>query len=145
MQTQAAQQARDTIGEMARLIATASEAPRAAAEVVGALREKLSDSMVRDNDMLEERSRIMATLGSLLDAVNQAATEQRSAIDALVGIVGRRCCSRPARGSSDEDRSRVRTGDGGGRAGRRQRHRHGQHGRGIWRRRCSCSATRARR
>ena len=41
---------------------------------------------IRDSDkgMLEERSRIMATLGSLLDAVNQAATEQRDAIDALV-------------------------------------------------------------
>ena len=85
MQTQAEQHARDTIGEMSRLIATASEAPRAAAEVVGALRQQLSDSMVRDNDMLQERSRIMATLAGLLETVNQAATEQRSAIDALVG------------------------------------------------------------
>jgi hypothetical protein len=84
VQTQADQHARDTIGEMTRLIATASEAPRAAAEVVGALRQQLSDSMVRDNDMLQERSRIMATLASLLETVNQAATEQRSAIDALV-------------------------------------------------------------
>ncbi|HQZ05605.1 MAG TPA: DUF802 domain-containing protein [Burkholderiaceae bacterium] len=84
VQTQAEQHARDTIGEMSRLITTASEAPRAAAEVVGALRQQLSDSMVRDKDMLQERSRIMATLGSLLETVNQAATEQRSAIDALV-------------------------------------------------------------
>ncbi|MEO8544174.1 MAG: DUF802 domain-containing protein [Burkholderiaceae bacterium] len=84
MQAQAAQHARDTIDEMSRLIATASEAPRAAAEVVGALREKLSDSMVRDNQMLQERSRIMDTLGNLLGAINQGATEQRSAIDTLV-------------------------------------------------------------
>lgn len=82
--TQAAEQARETIAVMERLIDTASEAPRAAAQVVGEMREKLSDSMVRDKGMLEERSRIMATLGSLLDAVNQAATEQRGAIDALV-------------------------------------------------------------
>ncbi len=82
--TQAAEQARETIGVMERLIETACEAPRAAAQVVGEMREKLSDSMVRDKGMLEERSRIMATLGSLLDAVNQAATEQRDAIDALV-------------------------------------------------------------
>ncbi len=84
MQTQAASHARETIAVMARLIDTASEAPRAAAQVVGELRQILSDSMVRDNGMLEERSRIMATLSRLLDAVNQAATEQRGAIDALV-------------------------------------------------------------
>lgn len=84
VQAQAAEQASATIAEMEKLIETASEAPRAAAQVVGELREKLSDSMVRDNDMLEERSRIMGTLSTLLDAVNQAATEQRTAIDALV-------------------------------------------------------------
>lgn len=84
VQNQAEAFARDTITEVSRLMATASEAPRAAAEVVGALREKLSDSMARDNDLLEERSRIMGTLSALLDAVNLAATEQRSAIDGLV-------------------------------------------------------------
>ncbi len=84
VQAQAQVHARDTIGEMSRLIETASEAPRAAAQVVDALRDKLSDSLARDNNMLEERSRIMQTLHALLEAVNQAATEQRSAIDALV-------------------------------------------------------------
>ena len=48
------------------------------------LRQQLSDSLVRDNGVLEERSRIMATLHALLAAVNHAATEQRGAIDALV-------------------------------------------------------------
>jgi hypothetical protein len=76
--------ARSTIAEIAQLVQTASEAPRAAADVIAELRQKLSDSMVRDNAMLEERSRIMETLGTLLDAVNHASTEQRSAIDALV-------------------------------------------------------------
>ncbi|MDE2442276.1 MAG: DUF802 domain-containing protein, partial [Betaproteobacteria bacterium] len=38
----------------------------------------------RDNSLLEERSRIMETLAALLDAINHASTEQRSAIDALV-------------------------------------------------------------
>jgi hypothetical protein len=84
MQVQTAAQARDTIAEMARLIEAASEAPRAAAEVVGELRQKLSDSLVRDTGLLEERSRIMATLSTLLGAVNSAATEQRTAIDGLV-------------------------------------------------------------
>ena len=62
----------------------ASEAPRVAAEVVGELRQKLSDSMLRDTAMLEERSRLLATLETLLDAVNHASTEQRTAVDALV-------------------------------------------------------------
>ncbi|MFP3247869.1 MAG: hypothetical protein RXR20_25475, partial [Paraburkholderia sp.] len=81
-QTQA--HASDTIAEISRLVQAASEAPKAAAEVVAELRQKLSDSMVRDTAMLEERSRLLATLETLLDAVNHASTEQRSAVDALV-------------------------------------------------------------
>ena len=69
---------------MARLIATASEAPRAAAEVIGQLRQEISSSVERDNQLLEERSRIMATLNSLLAAINHASAEQRTTIDALV-------------------------------------------------------------
>lgn len=76
--------AAETISEIARLVQTASEAPRAAAEVVAELRQKLSDSMVRDTAMLEERTRLLDTLGTLLDAVNHASTEQRGAVDALV-------------------------------------------------------------
>ncbi|MGA7816028.1 DUF802 domain-containing protein [Caballeronia sp.] len=76
--------ASNTIAEISRLVQAASEAPRAAAEVVAELRQKLSDSMVRDTAMLEERSRLLATLETLLDAVNHASTEQRSAVDALV-------------------------------------------------------------
>lgn len=67
-----------------RLIHTASEAPRAAAEVIGNLRQEVSNSVARDNELLEERSRIMGTLSSLLDAINHASVEQRAVIDALV-------------------------------------------------------------
>jgi hypothetical protein len=84
MHLQAESHARQTIAEIAGLMQAASQAPRAAAEMIGQLRQQLSDSMVRDNDLLAERSRIMATLSSLLDAVNHASTEQRGAIDALV-------------------------------------------------------------
>lgn len=77
-------QAETTIAEVSRLMHTAAEAPKAAAEVIGQLRHELSASMARDNSLLEERSRIMETLGALLDAINHASTEQRSAIDALV-------------------------------------------------------------
>lgn len=82
-QTQA--HASNTIAEISRLVQAASEAPKAAADVIGELRQKLSDSMVRDNAMLEERSRLLETLETLLDAVNHASTEQRTAVDALVG------------------------------------------------------------
>jgi hypothetical protein len=81
---QAETQARSTIAEIARLVQAASEAPRAAAEVISELRQKLADSMARDNTMLDERARILETLGTLLDGVNRAAGEQRGAIDALV-------------------------------------------------------------
>ncbi|MCO8593646.1 DUF802 domain-containing protein [Burkholderia multivorans] len=81
---QAQAQASDTISEIGRLVQAASEAPKAAADVVAELRQRLSESMVRDTAMLEERSRLLATLETLLGAVNHASTEQRAAIDALV-------------------------------------------------------------
>ncbi|MBI1889312.1 MAG: hypothetical protein HYS18_01560 [Burkholderiales bacterium] len=67
-----------------RLIATASEAPRAAAEVIVQLRQEISNSVARDNALLEERSRIMETLNALLEAINHASQEQRAVIDSLV-------------------------------------------------------------
>jgi hypothetical protein len=82
--TQAQAHAAQTITEISHLVQVASEAPRAAAEVIAELRQKLSDSMVRDTAMLEERNQLMETLQTLLDAVNHASTEQRGAIDALV-------------------------------------------------------------
>ncbi|UJB19709.1 MULTISPECIES: DUF802 domain-containing protein [Lysobacter] len=81
---QSQSQAQDTIAEISRLVDAASQAPKAAAEVVAELRQKLSDSMVRDTAMLDERNRLLATLETLLDAVNHASTEQRVAVDALV-------------------------------------------------------------
>ena len=73
-----------TLGEITHLLDAAAEAPRAAAEVIGQLRQELSSSMARDNTLLEERSRILTTLGTLLDTINHASAEQRSTIDALV-------------------------------------------------------------
>ena len=67
-----------------RLIETASEAPRAAAEVIGQLRQEISNSVARDNELLEERGRILATLNALLEGINHASLEQRAVIDALV-------------------------------------------------------------
>jgi hypothetical protein len=67
-----------------RLIETASVAPQAAADVIGQLRQEISVSVARDNALLDERTRILATLSELLDAINHASTEQRGVIDALV-------------------------------------------------------------
>ncbi|MDP3653140.1 MAG: hypothetical protein Q8R67_15795 [Rhodoferax sp.] len=67
-----------------RLIQTASEAPRAAAEVIGQLRQEISHSVARDNALLEERGRIMETLNALLDSIHHASVEQRAVIDTLV-------------------------------------------------------------
>jgi uncharacterized protein YoxC len=77
-------QATGTIAEVARLAQIATEAPEAAAEVIAELRQKLTDSMARDNAMLDERGRLLETLSTLLDAVNHASTEQRAAVDGLV-------------------------------------------------------------
>jgi hypothetical protein len=82
--TQSQAHASATIAEISRLVDAASEAPKAAADVVAELRQKLSDSMVRDTATLEERSRLLETVETLLSAVNHASTEQRAAIDGLV-------------------------------------------------------------
>ncbi|MGY0561228.1 DUF802 domain-containing protein [Luteimonas sp. A277] len=76
--------ASDTVAEISTLMQAAAEGPRAAAETIAELRQSLSDSMQRDAAMLEERSRMLATLDTLLTAVNSASGEQRAAIEALV-------------------------------------------------------------
>ena len=81
---QAAAQARQTLAEVSRLMQTAAEAPRAAAELIGPLRQQLSDSLARDNALLTERGQIMATLRGLLETVQQASAQQCIAVGALV-------------------------------------------------------------
>jgi hypothetical protein len=78
-----------TLGEaleapMSRLLDTASEAPKAAAEVIGQLRQEMSHLTERDNLALQERTALMEQLGSLLQSVEHATGEQRMAIESLV-------------------------------------------------------------
>lgn len=82
--TQTEARTSSTIAEIRHLLQAASQAPRAAAEVIGELRQKLSDSLAHDNAMLAERNRLLDTLATLLDAVNHTSSEQRAAVDALV-------------------------------------------------------------
>ncbi len=69
---------------MARLIETASEAPRAAAEVIAQLRQEMSRLTERDNRALQERTELVAHIGALLHDVRQTTGEQRAAIESLV-------------------------------------------------------------
>ena len=73
---------------MARLIETAAEAPRAAAEVIARLRQDMSQLTERDNSALQERATLMQHIDALLQSVQQATTEQRAAIESLVGSAG---------------------------------------------------------
>lgn len=81
---QARAHAAETVAEVSTLVQAAAEGPRAAADTIAELRQSLTESMKRDGAMLEERTRMLETLDTLLAAVNRASGEQREAIDALV-------------------------------------------------------------
>ena len=74
---------------MARLMQTASDAPKAAAEVIAQLREQMSRLAERHNAnesaTLSERAEMMERIGTLLQQVQQTTGEQRAAIEHLVG------------------------------------------------------------
>ena len=69
---------------LTRLLQTASDVPQAAAEVITQLRQEMTRLGERDNAALTERTAMTQQLGSLLQSVNEAAVQQRAAIDALV-------------------------------------------------------------
>ncbi|MBA4213989.1 MAG: hypothetical protein C0449_13010 [Polaromonas sp.] len=69
---------------MARLMDAASQAPKAAAEVMAQLRRETTQLGERDNLALQERTTLMNNIGSLLQTVQQATGEQRAAIESLV-------------------------------------------------------------
>jgi len=69
---------------MARLMATAAEAPQAAAEVIAQLRQQMAGFSERDNQAFAERTQLVTQLDTLLQTLNQAAGDQRTAIESLV-------------------------------------------------------------
>lgn len=75
---------RELQAPMSELIATASETPKAAAEVIGKLREEITNNMERDNQLLEERQRILEDLSALSTSLQASSTEQQAAIALLV-------------------------------------------------------------
>jgi hypothetical protein len=69
---------------MTRLIQTASETPRAAAQVIEHLRTEISNNIERDNALLEERKRIMEELNSLSSSLQKTSDLQRQSIEKLL-------------------------------------------------------------
>jgi hypothetical protein len=69
---------------MTGLMQIASEAPRAAAEVIAQLREQMGNLAERDNATLAERADLVDQIGTLLRQVQQTTGEQRAAIEQLV-------------------------------------------------------------
>lgn len=69
---------------MTHLIEMASETPRAAAEVIDKLRREMSNNIERDNQLLAERTRVMAELDAVSDSLAQSSAGQVAAIERLV-------------------------------------------------------------
>jgi len=69
---------------MIRLIETASQTPKAAADVIEKLRGEMSKNLERDNDLLHERTSLMAQLNTLAETLGQSTINQRDAIDLMV-------------------------------------------------------------
>lgn len=69
---------------MTRLIETASQTPKAAAEVITRLREEMAHNSERDNQLLEERQRLMSELDDMLSTQRDTATAQQTAIESLI-------------------------------------------------------------
>ena len=79
---QAEAQARATLAELAGLAQAAAEAPRVAADVITQMRAALSDSLLRDTTLLEDRQRQAAQLDAALAALDAAATRFGSMVEA---------------------------------------------------------------
>ncbi|CAN0595233.1 unnamed protein product, partial [Ectocarpus sp. 12 AP-2014] len=73
---------------MTRLIETASETPKAAAEVINQLQQEMARNSERENQLLAERQRLVEELDSLLDSQRSNADSQRQAVDALISGAG---------------------------------------------------------
>ena len=69
---------------MTRLIETASQTPKAAADVIEKLRTEMTKNLERDNDLLNERTRLMEQLNTLSSTLEASSIGQREAIDSLI-------------------------------------------------------------
>ncbi|MGS2718289.1 hypothetical protein ACVBE9_08970 [Eionea flava] len=68
---------------LTQLIETASETPRAAAEVISQLREEMSNTVERDNQLLTERQAIFEQLTTVANTLESSSREQQEALNRL--------------------------------------------------------------
>ena len=73
---------------MTRLIETASETPKAAAEVIRQLQSEIARNSERENELLEERQRLVQELDTLLENQRSTADSQRDAVNSLISGAG---------------------------------------------------------
>ncbi len=69
---------------MTRLIETASETPKAAADVIEKLRGEISKNIERDNELLAERTRLLEQFDTMSQSLQTSSDGQREAVDALI-------------------------------------------------------------
>ncbi|WP_029652558.1 DUF802 domain-containing protein [Marinobacter daepoensis] len=69
---------------MTRLIETASETPKAAAEAIRQLQTDIARNSERENELLEERQRLVQELDSLLENQRNTADQQQAAVGTLI-------------------------------------------------------------
>ena len=69
---------------MTRLINTASETPKAAAEVIVRLREEMASASARDNALLDERKTLIDDLNGVLATHKQVIDQQAASMTSLV-------------------------------------------------------------
>ena len=74
---------------MSRLIQTASQTQNSAADVIAQLQGKMTRDSERENELLEERQRLVGELGRLLDVQHGTANSQQQAVESLINDAGK--------------------------------------------------------
>ncbi len=69
---------------LSRLMETASEAPKAAAELIGQLRQEISKNIERDNALLSEREQTFKQMETLSASLEENARLQREAVQSML-------------------------------------------------------------
>tara|TARA_R110001592_G_scaffold63585_7_gene194888 strand:+ start:1829 stop:3934 length:2106 start_codon:yes stop_codon:yes gene_type:complete len=69
---------------MGRLIESASETPRVAAEIMSKLRAEMNENSERDNSLLDERRELMTQLNGLSESLQMSARGQREAVESIL-------------------------------------------------------------
>lgn len=69
---------------MGRLIESASETPRIAAEIMSKLRAEMNENSERDNSLLDERRELMTQLNGLSESLQMSALGQREAVESIL-------------------------------------------------------------